>query len=290
MKKKLNRFDLQRMKDEGQRAVWMTAYDFVTAQLAEKAGMDMLLVGDSLGMAVYGYQGTIPVTMDQCIYHCEAVRRGAPNTFVIGDMPFGSYQAGWKDAVENAVRFHKEASVDCIKLEGGERVADVINAIDEAGMLAMGHIGLTPQSSGTLGGFKAQGRTADAALAVLDDAYAVYEAGAFAILVEAVPPEVTKIIQREIPIPIYSIGAGDCDGQVMICSDILGVFQAFTPKFVKKYGNLGEEMSKVFDQYVKEVRAGEFPGDEHTYKMVEGEYGKLTALLEERQQEDEDEE
>jgi 3-methyl-2-oxobutanoate hydroxymethyltransferase len=278
MGKKLSRFDLQKMKQEGKRAVWMTAYDYTTAQLAEKAGMEMLLVGDSLGMAVYGYDGTVPVTMDQCIYHCEAVRRGAPNTFIIGDMPFGSYQSGWKDAVKNAVRFYKEANVDCIKLEGGKRVSKIIKAISDAGMLVMGHIGLTPQSSSALGGFKAQGRTAEAAMAAIEDAWAVYEAGAWSILVEAVPPEVTKIMADELPVPIYGIGAGDCDGQVMICSDILGVFQAFTPKFVKKYADIGAEMLNVFENYSADVRAGEFPAAEHTYKMIDGELDKLKAL------------
>ena len=279
MRNKLTRFDLQQMKDKGKKAVWMTAYDFTIAELAEQAGMDMLLVGDSMGMVVYGYNGTVPVTMDQCIYHSEAVRRGAPNTFVIGDMPFGAYQSSVEDAVNNAVRFHKEAGVDCIKLEGGQRVIQVIRAITDGGMLVMGHIGLTPQSSGALGGFKAQGRTAETASAIIEDARAVYEAGAFSMLIEAVPPEVTKIIADELPIPIYGIGAGDCDGQVMIVSDILGVFQAFTPKFVKKYANLGQEMLNIFEAYIKDVREGRFPAAEHTYKMVEGELDKLQAWL-----------
>ncbi|MCG6929093.1 MAG: 3-methyl-2-oxobutanoate hydroxymethyltransferase [Desulfofustis sp.] len=275
MKKKLTRFDLQEMKDKGEKVVWMTAYDFITAQLAEESGMDMLLVGDSLGMAVYGYPGTVPVTMDQCIYHTEAVRRGAPNTFIIGDMPFGAYQTGVRQACRNAVRFHKEAAVDCIKLEGGVRVADVIRAISDGGMLVMGHIGLTPQSSGAQGGFRAQGRTAESARAIIEDARAVSEAGAFSVLVEGVPPEVTEAIMKEIPIPVYGIGAGLCDGQVMICSDILGLFQAFTPKFVKKYGNVAEEYRKVFSAYVDDVKQGRFPGREHTYKMIEGEAEKL---------------
>jgi len=275
LKKKLTRFDLQKMKDDGQRAVWMTAYDYVTAQLAEEAGMDMLLVGDSLGMAVYGYSGTVPVTMDQCIYHTEAVRRAAPNTFIIGDMPFGSYQAGVSAACENAIRFHKEAGVDCIKLEGGTRVADVIKAISDGGMLVMGHVGLTPQSSGAQGGFRAQGRTVDSAKAIIEDARAVYESGAFALLVEGVPPEVTRLICDALPIPVYGIGAGDCHGQVMICSDILGLFQAFTPKFVKRYGNVAEEYRKVFAAYIDDVRKGEFPGEEHVYRMIEGEADKL---------------
>jgi 3-methyl-2-oxobutanoate hydroxymethyltransferase len=265
------------MKAEGKRAVWMTAYDFTTAQLAEECGMDMLLVGDSLGMAVYGYSGTVPVTMEQCIYHTEAVRRAAPHTFVIGDMPFGSYQAGTRAACRNAVRFHKEAGVDCVKLEGGTRVAEVIRAISDGGMLVMGHVGLTPQSSGAMGGFRAQGRSAESARAIIQDAKAVYEAGAFSILVEGVPPEVTQAILNEIPIPVYGIGAGDCDGQVMICSDILGLFQAFTPKFVKRYGNLADEYRKVFSAYIDDVRQGTFPGEEHVYRMIPGEAAKLTA-------------
>ena len=278
MKKKLGRFDLQKMKTEGRKAVWVTAYDFITAQLAEQAGMDMLLVGDSLGMCVYGYDGTVPVTMDQSIRHTEAVRRGAPNTFIIGDMPFGSYQCGWQDAVKNAARYFKEAGVDCIKLEGGTKIAEVIKAVTDAGMLLIGHIGLTPQSSSSLGGFKAQGRTAKDALATIADARAVYEAGAFALLVEAVPPEVTKIIAEELPIPVYSIGAGDCDGQLMICADILGIFQAFTPKFVKKYAQIGAEMRNAFEAYVGDVRSGTFPSEEHTYSMLAGELAKLNDL------------
>jgi 3-methyl-2-oxobutanoate hydroxymethyltransferase len=222
MKKKLTRFDLQSLKESGKKAVWVTSYDYWTAQFAEQAGMDMILVGDSLGMCIYGYEGTIPVTMDQCIYHSEAVRRGAPNTFVIGDMPFLSYQVNVDESVRNAGRFFKEARVDAIKLEGGRRVCPQIRAIADGGMLVMGHIGLTPQSSGQLGGFKAQGRTAEAALELIEDACAVQKAGAFSLLVEAVPPEVCKIIRDDLTIPVYSIGAGvDADGQVMIVSDIL---------------------------------------------------------------------
>ena len=279
MKRKLTRFDLQQMKEKGEKTVWMTAYDFTTAQLAEKAGMDMLLVGDSLGMAVYGYPGTIPVTVEQSIYHTEAVRRGAPNTFVIGDMPFGSYHGSVEDAVRNAVRYYKSCNVDCIKLEGGKRAAHIIRAISDNGMLVMGHVGLTPQSTAALGGFRAQGRTAESARAIIEDAQAVFEAGAFALLVEAVPPEVTRVITTELPIPVYGIGAGvDCDGQVMIVSDILGIFQAFTAKFVKKYANLGDEMLRVFEAYIKDVRTGVFPAAEHTYGMVAGEMEKLAAM------------
>lgn len=280
MKKKLTRFDLQNMKDSSKKVVWVTSYDYWTAQFAEKAGMDMILVGDSLGMCIYGYEGTIPVTMDQCIYHSDAVRRGAPNTFVIGDMPFLSYQVNIDESVRNAGRFLKEARVDAIKLEGGRRVCPQIKAIADGGMLVMGHIGLTPQSSGQLGGFKAQGRTAEAALELLEDAKAIQKAGAFSLLIEAVPPEVCKIIRDALTIPVYSIGAGiDADGQLMIVSDILGIFQAFTPKFVKKYANLGEQTFKALEAYVEDVRSGRFPEAQHTYNMVEGEFPKLLTIL-----------
>ena len=277
---KLSVIDLQKMKEEGEPVVWVTAYDFITARLAERAGMDMILVGDSLGMCIYGYDGTVPVTMDQCIYHCDAVRRGARNTFVIGDMPFGSYQISTEKAIENAIRFHKEAGVDAVKLEGGERVADVVRGIVDGGMLVMGHLGLTPQSSSALGGFKAQGRTAETAMAVIRDARVIHEAGAFSILIEAVPPEVTRIIREELPIPIYSIGAGiHADGQLMIVSDLVGHFEAFVPKFVKKYGNVAGEMSKSFESYVNDVKKGKFPGEEHAYSMMEGEFAKLLDEL-----------
>jgi 3-methyl-2-oxobutanoate hydroxymethyltransferase len=279
-KKKLNRFDLESMKKKGQAAVWITAYDYWTAQFAEQSGMDMILVGDSLGMCVYGYEGTVPVTMDQCIWHCEAVRRAAPNTFVIGDMPFLSYQVSVEDSVRNAGRFFKEGRVDAIKLEGGKRVLPQVKAIADGGMLLMGHIGLTPQSSGQLGGFKAQGRTAEAAMELISDARALQEAGIFSLLVEAVPPEVCKIIRDDLRVPVYSIGAGlEADGQLMICSDVLGIFQAFTPKFVKKYENLAQKILSAFRAYADEVRAMQFPKKEHTYAMVEGEYDKLLKLL-----------
>ena len=280
MKKKLTRFDLQEMKVSRKKAVWITAYDYWTAQFAEQAGMDMILVGDSLGMCIYGYEGTIPVTMDQCIWHSEAVHRGAPNTFVIGDMPFLSYQVNCDEAVRNAGRFFKEGRVDAIKLEGGRRVCPQIKAIAEGGMLVMGHIGLTPQSSGQLGGFKAQGRTADTALELIEDAKGIQKAGAFSLLVEAVPPEVCRIIRDELTIPVYSIGAGiEADGQLMIVSDVLGIFQAFTAKFVKKYANLGEETLKALQAYAEDVRAGRFPEPQHTYSMVEGELPKLKTAL-----------
>jgi len=282
-KKKLMIHDFYRMKQEGRKITWLTSYDFPTAQFAEAAGLDMILVGDSLGMCVYGYPGTVPVTMDQCIVHCDAVRRGAPNTFVIGDMPFLSYQVSNEKAVENAGRFLKEANVDAIKLEGGVRVADRIKAIVEAGILVVGHIGLTPQSSGVLGGHKAQGRTAEAAKWVVEDALAVEKAGAQMILVEAVPPEVTHYIHQKLSIPVLSIGAGvHCDGQLLIVSDMIGQFQAFTPKFVKKYCNVAEIVIKAMTDYCEDVRTGKFPGEEHCYRMVEGEEPRFLKLMQDR--------
>jgi len=282
-KKKLMIHDFYRMKQEGRKITWLTSYDFPTAQFAEAAGLDMILVGDSLGMCVYGYPGTVPVTMDQCIVHCDAVRRGAPNTFVIGDMPFLSYQVSDEKAVENAGRFLKEANVDAIKLEGGVRVANRIKAIVEAGILVVGHIGLTPQSSGVLGGHKAQGRTAEAAKLVVEDALAVEKAGAQMLLVEAVPPELTQYIHKKLSIPVLSIGAGiHCDGQLLIVSDMIGQFQAFTPKFVKKYCNVAEVVTKAMSDYCEDVRSGTFPRAEHCYRMIEGEEAKFLELMEDR--------
>ena len=228
--------DLHKMKKEGEKLTWITAYDAPFASFSEQAGIDMILVGDSMGMVVLGYSSTIPVTMEDCLIHCRAVRRGAPNTMVVGDMPFGSYQISVEEAVRNAVRFVKEGDCDAIKLEGGVSVAGCIKAIRNAGIVVCGHIGLTPQSSGVLGGHKAQGRTPESARAVIEDAIAVEEAGASFLLVEAVPPEVTGFIARKLSIPVYSIGAGaDCDGQLTIFADSIGLFQAFTPKFIKKY-------------------------------------------------------
>ncbi|WP_299978985.1 3-methyl-2-oxobutanoate hydroxymethyltransferase [Desulfobacula sp.] len=280
MAKKKAIHDFYKMKRKGEKVTWLTSYDFPTAQFAEAAGLDMILVGDSLGMCVYGYKGTVPVTMDQCIVHSDAVRRGAPNTFIIGDMPFMSYQTSDEDAVKNAGRFLKEADVDAIKLEGGTRVASRIKAIIEAGIVVIGHIGLTPQSSGALGGHKAQGRTAKDAALVVEDALAVQVAGAQMLLVEAVPPEVAQYIAKTLTIPVFSIGAGkDCDGQLLIVSDLIGQFQAFTPKFVKKYCDVATIITDAMKAYCTDVREGKFPEDQHCYHMIEGEKEKFLALM-----------
>ncbi len=282
MAKKKSILDFYRMKEQGEKIAYLTSYDYPTAQFAEAAGMDMILVGDSLGMCVYGYSGTVPVVMDQMIYHAEAVRRGAPNVFVVGDMPFMSYQSSLQKAVENAGRFIQEAGTDAIKLEGGIRMVPQIKAILDAGIVVMGHIGLTPQSSGQLGGHKAQGRTADSARAVIEDALAIEEAGTHMLLLEAVPPEVAGFIRKKLRIPVLSIGAGyDADGQLLIVSDLIGQFQAFTPKFVKKYANIAETITGAMQAYVKEVKDQSFPKDEHCYHILQEEEAKIQAVFKE---------
>ena len=280
MQKKKSIQDFYAMREKGEQITFITSYDYPTATFAEKAGMDMILVGDSLGMCVYGYEGTMPVTMDQMIVHSEAVRRGAPNTYVIGDMPFLSYQTTDEAAVENAGRFFKEARVDAVKLEGGVRVASRIKAIVEAGMLVMGHIGLTPQSSSQLGGFKAQGRTLDSAKAQVEDALAVQEAGAAMILLEAIPPEVSGYIRDLLTIPVLSIGAGPyCDGQLLIVSDMLGIFEAFTPKFVKRYAEVAKVCTEALTAYVQDVRSRAFPEPKHIYPMIPEELVKFKEWM-----------
>lgn len=284
-KKMLHEF--YRMKGEGEKITWITAYDYPTAQFAEAAGMDMILVGDSLGMCVYGYPSTIPVTMEQCLVHCEAVTRGAANTFVVGDMPFMSYQSSLEKAIENAGRFLKEASVDAIKLEGGRRVTPMVRGIVDAGIVVVGHIGLTPQSSGQLGGHKAQGRTAESARVLVEDALALEAAGAHMLLLEAVPPEVGGLITERLAIPVLSIGAGlNCDGQLLIVSDVIGQFQAFTPRFVKRYCNVAEIVTQALKEYCEDVRRGKFPTDEHCYRMRDGEHEKLLHMMQEQPTDD----
>ena len=279
-KTKLMLYDFYQKKKKGERIAWITSYDYPTAQFAEAAGIEMILVGDSLGMCVYGYKGTVPVTMDQCIDHCEAVRRAAPNTFVMGDMPFLSYQISKEQAVANAGRFLKEADCDAIKLEGGTRVIPQVKAIVDAGIVVCGHIGLTPQSSGQLGGHKAQGRTAESAKLVLDDALALVEAGIHLLLLEAIPPELGKVISEMLPIPVFGIGAGvHTDGQLLIVSDVIGQFQAFTPKFVRKYANVSEVITKAIRTYVEDVHAGTFPAEEHCYRVIESEVPKFQQLV-----------
>ena len=285
MAKKRTILDLQKMKETGEQAVWMVIYDSCLAACAEEAGMDMILVGDSMGMIIYGWEGTVPVTMDMSIAHCQGVRRGAPNTYLIGDMPFGAYHASCEDAVNNAVRFIKEGGVDAIKLEGGVAVADKIEAISKAGIVVFGHVGLTPQSSAAMGGFKVQGKNTAAAKAVIDDAVAVYKAGARCLLLEGIPEETASFIHKLLPIPVYGIGAGaDCDGQVLLAADALGVYKNFTPKFAKKYCNIGEIATKGMEDYIAEVKSGAFPAPEHKYKFT-GNKDEFAAFLAEYEKE-----
>ncbi|MGE5485504.1 MAG: 3-methyl-2-oxobutanoate hydroxymethyltransferase [Ignavibacteriales bacterium] len=265
---------------KGQKITMLTCYDYPTALLQDKAGVDIILVGDSLGMTVLGYDSTLPVTMDVMIPHAQAVRRGAPGAFFIGDMPYMSYQVSIQEAVRNAGRFMQEAGCDAVKLEGGANVVEVIRALTQATIPVMGHLGLTPQSIAMLGGFKSQGRSAEAAKKVIDDARLLEEAGAVMILLEAIPPEVGKIITERAGIPIISIGAGPyCHGQLLIVHDMLGFFDRFTPKFVKKYANVNEVMLKAFQEYIKDVETGAFPEEQHNYTMKAGEFDKLKAIL-----------
>ena len=277
--------DFNRMAASGEKIVYLTCYDYLTAKYQERAGVDMILVGDSLGMVLLGYETTFPVTMDDMIRACQAVRRGAPASFIIGDMPYMSYQVSDEQAIANAGRFIKESLCDCIKLEGaGPDILSRIRAINGAGILTMGHIGLTPQFAGQLGGYKAQGRSAEAALKLIGQAKKIEEAGACSILVEGVPAIVGKAITERAGIPILGIGAGSfTHGQLLIYADMVGLYDNFTPKFVKKYAEVGMELQRAFTEYCEDVRAGIFPSDaEHAYKISDEEADKLMKMLGEK--------
>ena len=277
--------DFNRMTAEGQKIVYLTAYDYLTAKYQERAGVDMILVGDSLGMVSLGYTTTFPVTMDDMIRHCSAVRRGAPNTFIVGDMPYMSYQASDEEAVRNAGRFIAEAGADCIKLEGaGPGICSRIRAINEAGILVMGHIGLTPQFAGQIGGYKAQGRSSSAAIKLVEQAKLVEEAGACSILVEGVPAVVGREITNRAGVPILGIGAGSfTHGQLLIYADMLGYYDDFCPKFVKKYADIGKGILDAFSAYCSDVREGSFPVDaEHTYKISDSEAEQFLQALKDK--------
>ncbi|MFZ5945569.1 MAG: 3-methyl-2-oxobutanoate hydroxymethyltransferase [Bacillota bacterium] len=274
--------DFQKMMAEGEKITYLTSYDYLTAKMVEKAGVEMILVGDSLGMVQLGYETTLPVTLEDMIRHCQAVRRGAPNTFIVGDMTYMSYQVSDEQAVESAGRMVKEGGCDAVKLEGGgPRMASRIKAITESGILVMGHIGLTPQSMGQQGGYKAQGRNSQAAVNIVKEAKRIEEAGAFSILVEAVPSAVGKAITDRANIPILGIGAGPyTHGQLLIYADMVGLFDNFTPKFVRQYANVNEIITNAFKQYHQEVKEQKFPIDgEHTYKMKEEEVQEFLGLL-----------
>ena len=258
----------QQAKERGEKLTMLTAYDYPTAQLEDEAGVNSILVGDSLGNVVLGYEDTISVTMEDMIHHGAAVARGAKNALVIIDMPFMSYQTSVYDAVANAGRLMKEGRADAVKLEGGVEVCPQIRAIVDAGIPVCAHLGLTPQSINAFGGFKVQGKSETAAKKVLEDAKAVEEAGAFAVVLEGIPKKLGDLISRELRIPTIGIGAGNgCDGQVLVYQDLLGMFSDFTPKFVKRYVELGEIMKDAFRSYIEEVSSGAFPSEEHEYKI-----------------------
>ncbi|APC07311.1 3-methyl-2-oxobutanoate hydroxymethyltransferase [Neomoorella thermoacetica] len=258
---------LQAMKERGERITMVTAYDYPSSLLADRAGMDMILVGDSLGMVVLGYSSTVPVTMDEMIHHTKAVVRANPAALVVADLPFLSYQTSVSDAVYNAGRLIKEGGADAVKLEGGQAVVPTVRAIVNAGIPVMGHLGLTPQSAVQLGGFRVQGRSEAEGEKIAADAAALVEAGVFALVLECVPADLARRITAALPVPTIGIGAGpDCDGQVLVYHDLLGLFDRFRPKFVKQYANLAEAAVAALEKYRDEVRQGKFPDQEHSFK------------------------
>jgi 3-methyl-2-oxobutanoate hydroxymethyltransferase len=275
-RKKITIPDILEKKREGKKITMLTAYDYPTALLVDRAEIDMILVGDSVGMVVLGYETTIPVTMDEMIHHTKAVVRGARFALVVGDMPFMSYNTSERDAIINAGRFIKEAGADAVKLEGGTTVQSIVKAIVRAGIPVMGHIGLTPQTISQLGGFRVQGKTAEAAKRIIDDAKALEEAGVFSVVLEAIPAVIAGRITETVKIPTIGIGAGiKCDGQVLVYQDMIGLFDRFVPKFVKQYSQVGEIMLKSFRQFREEVEEGVFPTEEHSFQIEGGELDRI---------------
>jgi len=272
MPEKVSILDIRQKKVEGQPITMLTAYDYPGATLVDEAGVDIILVGDSLAMTVLGHPNTVAVTVDEMLHHCKAVARGAERAFLVGDMPFMSFQVDRSEAVRNAGRFMKEAGMDAVKLEGGREVAPTIQAIVDAGIPVMGHLGLTPQSATKLGGFKVQAKTASAAQRLLEDAQILQEAGCFSLVLEAVPTPVAETASKKLDIPTIGIGAGPhCDGQVLVFHDVVGLFDRFVPKFVKQYARLRPLMLDAFKSYVEEVQNGTFPTQAHSFSITEEE-------------------
>jgi len=267
---------LEQKVNQGRKITMMTAYDYPTASLVDQAEIDTILVGDSLAMVVLGYESTVPVTMDEMIHHCKAVRRGAKQSFIIGDMPFMSYHVSVEDAVKNAGRFIKEAGCEAVKLEGGSEMAPVVKAITAAGIPVCAHIGLTPQTATKLSGFKVQGKDAESANKMIQSARDLEDAGAFMIVLECIPDQVASKITETLKIPTIGIGAGKhCDGQVLVYHDLVGLFERFTPKMVKQYVNLAPMIREALIQYREEVEKGIFPGPEHSFVMKAEEADRL---------------
>jgi 3-methyl-2-oxobutanoate hydroxymethyltransferase len=271
---------LRQKKERGEPITMLTAYDYPTALSTDAAGVDAILVGDSLGMVVLGYANTLPVTMEEMLHHARAVSRGAKFALLIGDMPFMSYQADVNEAVRNAGRFLQQGGMDAVKLEGGRERADAVRAIVSAGIPVMGHLGLTPQSVNQLGGFRPQGKTASAAKRLLEDALLLEEAGCFSLVLESVPARLAEHISKKLSIPTIGIGAGvGCDGQVLVTHDLLGLFDRFTPKFVKKYANFHGEMQRAFAEYLEDVQSQQFPAVEHSVEMPDDEWQEFLKVV-----------
>jgi 3-methyl-2-oxobutanoate hydroxymethyltransferase len=268
MDKKLTIPDIVAMKKNGEKISMLTAYDTSFANMIDAAGIEMVLVGDSLGMVLLGYESTIPVTMEEMLHHCRAVKRGVKRALLVGDMPFMSYQVSKSEAITNAGRFLKEAGCDAVKLEGGTEVCDTVSAIVRAGISVMGHIGLTPQTASQLGGYKVQGKDADSARKLLQSARDLEKAGAFSIVLECIPAQLSEAITSAISIPTIGIGAGKhCDGQVLVTHDMVGMFEKFIPSFVKQYANLASQIKEAVATYNEEVKNGSFPDEEHSFNM-----------------------
>ncbi|MBK9923828.1 MAG: 3-methyl-2-oxobutanoate hydroxymethyltransferase [Anaerolineales bacterium] len=275
-RKKVTTLTYRQKKERGEMITMLTAYDYPSAMAMDRAGVDSILVGDSLAMVVLGYENTLPITMEEMLHHARAVARGAKSALLVGDMPFMSYQVSVEEAVRNAGRFLAQGGMDAVKLEGGRERADTIRAIVSAGIPVMGHIGLTPQSINQLGGFRAQGKTAVAAKRLIEDALILEEAGCFSIVLEAVPARLAELISKKLSIPTIGIGAGNgCDGQVLVTHDVLGLFDRFTPKFVKQYADFHREMQKAFADYIEDVETKRFPGPEHSIEMANEEWEEL---------------
>lgn len=275
-KTKLTIPQFRQLKEQGKKFRMVTAYDYAFASLVDKTPIEMILVGDSLGMVVLGYDSTVPVTMEDMLHHIKPVVRGAKNTFIVGDLPFGSYNTSIPDAIRNANRIMQEGGADAVKLEGGSTVVNTVREMVNGGIPVMGHIGLTPQTATQLGGFKVQGKDAEAARKLVEDAQRLEEAGAFALVLECLPSPVAKMVSEKISIPTIGIGAGPhCDAQVLVIHDLLGLFDRFTPKFVKKYAEINKSVVNALNQYAEEVDTQAFPGPEHSFGMKEEELKRL---------------
>ena len=280
-RKKITILTLLEKKKRNEVVSMLTAYDYPTALSIDRAEIDVILVGDSLGMVVLGYKNTLPVTMEEMLHHCRAVARGVSYALLVGDMPFMSYQVSDQEAVRNAGRFLQEAGMDTVKLEGGRERSEAIHSIVSAGIPVMGHLGLTPHSVHQLGGFRGQGRNARAAKRLLEDALILEDAGCFSIVLEAIPSKLGKLVSERLSIPTIGIGAGPhCDGQVLVTHDVLGLFDRFTPRFVKKYTDFHAEMERAFSEYRADVENKQFPGQEHSFEMADDEWESLLNEIE----------